>query len=463
MTQPLEYVGPGVSAANDLSYRAYVTQKMADNLSPESIDAAINEALSPYVTKSYVDTRDALNATQAYIQQQDNLRLKLVQKNANNGVAALDSSGRVAANRISSASMQRYPRAFWSPASYHTSPVLLSSSTETQIYTCGITSPGYNYKILVFGTVDGLSAIDGNYPIVSVRVGAGVAGPVIARGQGITDSYNYWAADSFNRTTSAGLGAGLYEEVYEGAAQGNVYLDGSSARWDVQGVGFSKHGIFRKIGAGQTTYDDWQELTLQFSRNSEPVTIGGQPGRVYGYLRMSDDRQQYVYFRAARGSAEYGYATSGTEIPIDNWVDTLADTTQWNIRAGASSGNKRLFEFRKDGVLLKTWNDTGALSRMGSNNRGWGFGMKPGASEFAGAFYDQQEPARLNWITMNDLVPGADGSSYGPINLKPVNLHSQSVYSGAQTLTITVNRASTASDIALTTFRPTLYVMAVQA
>lgn len=457
----LEYVGPVIDQNTDVSYRAYATQLMTANMTETQINTAITDALASYTNKSYVDTRDALNATQAYIQQQDSLRLKLAQKNINGGVAGLLANGKIDPARATNSAPQRWPRAFWSPAAYHASPVTLSTSTETAVYTCGVTNPGYNYKLLVFGTVDGLSAIDGVQPIVSVRTG-GVSGPVIARGRGISDSYNYWAADGFDRTTVEGLGGSQYwDETWIGNVEGKVYVDGSQARWETAGAGFSKHGIFRKSGTAVETWDDWQTIQFRISREPQSVTISGQPGRLYAYGRMNAAKTQYVYFNLMRTELSYGYATSGTEIEVASLTLSMSVGDVFTTRFGTASG-KRFFQFQKNSdTPMVNLNDSSNLTVMGPNNRGWGWGIKPGASEFGGVFYDQQEPPAIDWITINDLAPGVDGSSYGPINLRPVDPSTQATLSGNQTLTITVNRSSTSGAVSLTTFKPTLYVMAV--
>lgn len=472
MTHPLEYVGPVIDQNTHVSYRSYVTSKMANNLTVSQIDTAITNALNSYSTKSYVDSRDALNATQSYIQAQDNLRVRLSQKDVANGVPALNSVGRMDPARISAPSTQRWPRAFWSPASYPGTPTILSSSTETQVYTCAITNPGYNYKVLVFGSIDGLTSVDGLYPIVSVRVGAGVTGPVVAQGRGIKDSYNYLSIDNFDRVTSGNLGGAQYwEEDTISGSGGVAECNGSSFVWSKSGTNLHSM-LYKRLGSDATTDDDYQEISWSCTNPGERTTGPlGTPHYNQVCGRMSADKQSYVGFRMV-GPQSLGdnnwlvqcvYAVGGVEDTLGSSVSLIQNSDDvFTSRQGTSSG-KRYFQFLRNGTSFLTVQDTGNVTAMGNSNLNWGFKVRAGLKETLGVPVDQCRPASMNWITMNDLAPGVDGSSYGPINLHPVGLQSQSVLSGAQTLTVTVNRSSSLGTVGIYPVDPSLYVVAVPA
>lgn len=471
MTRPLEYIGPVIDQNTSVSYRAYVTSRMSENLTSTEIDNTITNALSSYTTSSYVDTRDSLNATQSYIQAQDNLRVKLAQKDVNNGVPSLGSTGRVNASRIQNNSTQRWPRGFWSPSSYFASPVILSTSTETQVYTTSVTDPGFPFKLMVFGAVDGLTAADGLYPVVRVRVGSGVSGPIVAQGRGIGDSYNYWGIDSFNRTTSGNAGGSSYfnEFIRRGSA-GNVQCDGNNLVYQQSGTG--QRDIFlQRSGVLATTVDDWQEISVVVSYSCEQTDAGVEDrqafNRIYG--RVSPDRSSYICFES-RGDNLLGpsssirlYICNGTEsqitdVPGNEWQSGHTITARW----GTSSG-KRFYQYLDNGASIINYSDSGNVAAMGSNNRGWGLGFGAGQNLSFGVPVSQSNPAELAQVTINDLQPGTDASSYGPIDLQPINIHSQSVLTGAQTLTVTMNRSSTVGPVGLYPLRPDLYVVAIPA
>lgn len=469
----LEYIGAGVVENLDVSIRSYVVSKMANNLSSGQIDDTLNGIFAPYAAKSYVDSRDALNATQAYIQQQDNLRLKLAQKDSPNGIAALDANGKVNQQRINLPITQKYPRAFWSPDAYHASPVLLSTSTETAVYTCNITDPGYDYKVVVFGRLDGLSAVDGMYPIVSVRVG-GVSGNVIAQGRGISDSYNYYGIDDFERNTTNGMGGPDFwtETILSGSA-GFGRCNGTDAVWGKSGTS-PREIDYRRTGPDAVTFDDWQEINWLCTDGAENTTVvAASPCRHRIVGRRNEARTKYValvtegatstgpYLSAV--SARFVYANGGAEANLGGPIGfNLLPNDLMTTRFGTASG-KRWFQLLRNGSNLLHVEDTGGVTAMGSDARGWGFGYRAGYVETFGVPSGQVAPPSMGFMTINDLPADADGSSYGMVNIIPTGLHNQLVNTGSKTLTVSLNRSSTAGAVAASTYHPELYVAVVKA
>ena len=150
----LQYVGKTVGANPDLVYKDYVGLVKNADLTIAEIDNVINTGLAGYATIGYVDTRDALNATKAYVDAGDALRLHAAQKTIANGVCPLDATGRVPPIRIDAPLTQKWVRGPWTPPAYHAAPVSVATA-ETTLYTCPVTDPGYPYKLVVFGMLDG--------------------------------------------------------------------------------------------------------------------------------------------------------------------------------------------------------------------------------------------------------------------------------------------------------------------
>lgn len=194
----LRYVGATPTAPQDLINKAYITNVLlAANLSQDTINSLISAGFSSYATKTYVDQQDALLATEDDIDAGDATRLHLSQVGVNSGVAGLGSTGRVDSARISVPSTQRWAKAFWSPSSYNATAVT-ATTTETTVYTCPVSDPGFTYKLLVFGTVEGTVSLDnGEYPIVYVRVGS-TSGQIVAYGGGTAESYQAPAGGTVN-------------------------------------------------------------------------------------------------------------------------------------------------------------------------------------------------------------------------------------------------------------------------
>jgi hypothetical protein len=183
----LSYVGRAQAATADLVNKSYVSALAAGAMTQTSVNSLLSSGFSGYVTKSYVDTQDGLNATQSFVDNGDATRLHLSQLGVNNGVAGLDRTGRVEVSRVPLASTQRWPKPFISPASYNGSTVSATTS-ETQIYTVSVADPGFTYKVLVTGLADASVATDGQYPIINVRQGS-TTGPIVARGIGLAETY----------------------------------------------------------------------------------------------------------------------------------------------------------------------------------------------------------------------------------------------------------------------------------
>ena len=183
----LKVVAPAPVENNDLISNAYVTNLLAAGLTQNAVDSLITSGLSSYATKAYVVQQDALLATQTYVNAGDATRLHLSQVGVNNGVAGLGSTARVDPARVQVASTQRWAQAFWSPVAYNGGDV--AATTETQLYPCAVSDPGFAYKLLVFGSVTGKVSLDnGEYPIVYVRVGS-ISGQIIAYGAGTAECY----------------------------------------------------------------------------------------------------------------------------------------------------------------------------------------------------------------------------------------------------------------------------------
>jgi hypothetical protein len=208
---------------------AYVNSLLAQNLSQASVDTMINAAYNGvYVTKAYVDTQDVLNATKAFIDAGDATRLLLSSVGNHGSAAPLLSNGRIAPARISAASTQRWPKAFYTPAGYNTG-IVTAGGTETQLYPAvSVPDPGFVYKLFVSGLQDVYSNVDGEYAVIRVRVGS-MTGPVIAGAYGLGESYPGGVLTQYTsgtNTYTVPSWAGAVDAICLGAGGGGQ--DGSS-------------------------------------------------------------------------------------------------------------------------------------------------------------------------------------------------------------------------------------------
>jgi type II secretory pathway pseudopilin PulG len=210
-----------------IATKEYIESLTTDSIPQGTVDSLITTGLSGYVSRSYVDAQDALNATEAYVDAGDDTRLKLADVSTSSGIAGLDSAGKVAVARVPAASTQRWPKPFYTPSSYN-SVTKTATSTETTVYTIPVADPGFNYKLLVSGIAQGFTAVDGQGPIVRVRVGS-TSGAIVAMGYGAPEQY-IWGDDDFDRT-GPNLGGGWEETYIDHPDGGHVETNGSSAVW----------------------------------------------------------------------------------------------------------------------------------------------------------------------------------------------------------------------------------------
>ena len=163
-------------------------------------------------TSATSNTQAALNATKAYVDGTgganpnggDAGRLKLANVNQNSGIAGLgSSSAKVDASRLGSSltSTQRFPTPYYSPSAYNTAEVT-TGLTEEVIYSWTVADPGYTYKLMINGIVDGLTNRDQYYPISLVRLGS-ISGPILAVGYGCQESYSGAVVSQFDTPGAA--------------------------------------------------------------------------------------------------------------------------------------------------------------------------------------------------------------------------------------------------------------------
>lgn len=442
----LEYVGVDVTAAEDIIYKRYLDTLKESDPTDEHIDSVVATELSPYATRAYVDTKDALLATRSYIDAQDNLRLKLAQKNQANGIAGLGATGRIDPARIDSPLEQSWIRGPWSPTAYHSSEVTTSGTTESTLYTCGVTDPGYPYKLVVFGSQEVLTDIEGTYPIVRVRQGSDT-GPIVAQGQGFGEFYG-GRTDLFERTSTTGLGDDWTQTQVSGGLAGRIATaDGHNASMIVDGWS-TVYINARQTGlAGSFITGDYLKVTFTISStsNTQPLDIIG---------RWGADNNDYVMFRFSSNNVRVIYVTGGgSQVVLNSSTPacTLQAGSTYDCYWGVTPSTLRRFQVYKNSSLVYDQTDAGGVTTVGSSTRGWGFGMQ---SNGLGA-----SPCSVGEIRMVDPLATEFPASEAVI--MPVDIGSLSTLTGATTLYVRLLGSAVGVNIKGTTFKPKLYVQAI--
>lgn len=424
----LPYVGKTQANPTDLVNRSYVTGLLAANLSQATVDSMINDpstGLGGYSTKAYVDSRDALNATRTYIDAGDATRLSLGTRNQNNGVAGLDSTGRVDISRVQVAPTQRWPRPFISPSAYHGSPV--SITAETQLYTCAVADPMFNgianspYKLLVTGVLDASTNTDGEYAVVRVRQGNATTGQVVAGGYGLGETYVGGVVSTFSTAGTSGYSippwAVSLDVIVLGAGGGGQ--DGFVFFF----VPFSGAG---GLAGTFSTATLTRGGNLPGGTSSLSVTVGA------GGLRN------------AVGASSSVTGTGVTAI-------TAAGGASGNGGAGAgASPGDQVYH----GQTYVGGTTQATLSAAGNAPGGGGGGGTPPGSGPGGLGADGAV-----WIFAypNPSVPS------GPVDIIPHPFNAQTAITGATTLYVTAQRSGAASTQSVSTILPGLFVVPVPA
>ena len=463
----------GKTPSDDTSVatKAYLETLLAQYLTQSQINSLISAGYASYATKSYVDTQDGLNATQAYIDAGDAARLLLSQRNANNGVAGLDATGKIDVSRVSFASTQRWPKPYYTPSAYNAGSVN-AAETEVAVYTHTIASPGFTYKLLVGGQVDVRTTVDEKYPIVRVRVGS-TTGEEVASGRG-TGEYYQWGLDEFDRTGTT-LGGG-WDETWTGPGTGHVETNGSEEFYVKNGTSQNRAGVFRKVNDFATSSDDYQEVEMVCNAGAEiESSVGVNPyTRIFGRLR--GDNSSYVNFLLGsfhdlKAYLQYrphgGSLTTVTSASLSGHA--VFGGTTWTAKFGTISDlNKRRFQLiRKEGASTTTiidWTDTTAATTMGSSNRNWGFGVQAGMNELFLVPISQAAPPEWGSVNLYDpaLANYPDQGNYSTVAIVPGHLGDQTARTGSITLYVTLRSSgSSGGAVSATNVRPRLFVVPV--
>lgn len=410
----LPYLGPTQTGPADLATVGYINALLANNLTQSQITAQINAALTGYVTKSYVDTQDALNATKTYIDAADNTKLHLSQVNANSGAAGLDATSRVDVARLAVASTQRFPSPFISPAAYNATAITTNAG-EVQLYPVSVADPGYNYKLLIFGHVNTSTNSIGENAVIRVRQGA-TNGPLVASANGLGELY-------YPGTLTTYTVGSTTPYTY------NVPGIGTNTNLDVIAVGSGGSG--NKSGQQGGSAGSWATASLLYGTTlptatttlSVTVGIGGVYGTTYNGAGCSVTGTGVTTITAAGGS----WGSSGSP-------------------TGKSPGNQIW-----NGSLYKG----GAAQTSGNGNAPGGGGAGTPDNSQPGNGADGEV-----WLwAYNTSIPPT-----GPAAIIGTPLNLQSTLSGSTTLYVMLGRHSNAASTArATTVRPSLYVLPVPA
>lgn len=177
----LKVVGRPATASSHVVTKLTVDTALEGGVSQAYLQQAVQDGIAPLATKAYVDQQDGQFATKSYVNAQDALYLPNTQRAAANGVAPLDSSGKVPLNH--------YPlqgQGTWKGPYYPTSRTTATDVQQGQykeIARWSYPAPGFRWVPLVFANV--IVANGAGRGDVEVRVGLNSPGNLmISSGRG---------------------------------------------------------------------------------------------------------------------------------------------------------------------------------------------------------------------------------------------------------------------------------------
>lgn len=442
------YVGATATDQRDIVYNDYIDLIKGADLDSGEIAAAVTAGLSSYATKTYVDAQDSLLATTGYIDGQDNLRIKTASKGIANGVAPLDATGKIPTAFIDGPNTQQYFRGPWSPAAYNGA---INATTETTLFTCAVTDPGYSYRLVVFGEVDGRTNLDAEFPQIVVRVATEASGQIVARGRGLLDAIDtFQSGDDFNRANADTL-TGWDVVQTEGSDTNGIGIRSNEAK--LLSTNNNSYRARRTDVNNNHTGTDFQRVSAIIG-SDDGTDVPDPHLRLIG--RMNDAATAWVAYEiAGDGSTRLVYANGGAEAQIGaaSTITRFAEGAAYTMITG-QVGATRTFYLYLGSTLVKTVVDAGSLTAMSSAHRGWGFQLRTSA----GIFGTTERPPTLEQVQVGDGVV-----NYAPVTIIPADLNLMTPRTGATTLYIRGLRSGASSTSSFSDYKPRLHVMAIPA
>jgi hypothetical protein len=161
------YVGPVAATPEGVATRLSTEDQLAAGYSRSFADGRAATLAAAYATRNYVDTADAGFVDAAYVAGLDALNVPASSVGAANGVAPLDSSGKIPVVNCPTLGFGTL-RGPWGVASTYGGTATNSTPQKFADFTIGATT--WNFRPLVFLTVQ-VDVASNARPVVEVRIG----------------------------------------------------------------------------------------------------------------------------------------------------------------------------------------------------------------------------------------------------------------------------------------------------
>ena len=228
-------------------------------------------------------------------------------------------------------------------------------------------------------------------------------------------------ADTFNRVgTAPGTGTPLSwtamgaisSPIYvkEAGAAGTMYTDGNNLAWSVEGNKVNTL-LYRWTGPNQVSSTDYQNVGIVLSSQSQDPIIGASAyTQILG--RVSADGLNYIRLQIGTdiiidNNIKLFYCKNGQEVQLysGDVFPGPGTGSSVNLFCGVPGDSPRKFQVFINGQPIQLGannyiTDTGSVSMLGADYRGWGVGMTSGTGWlYIPGGYKQAMPGKINaWV-----------------------------------------------------------------
>lgn len=173
--------------------------------------------------------------------------------------------------------------------------------------------------------------------------------------------------DEADRTTTADWGIN-----WQLTGTGSVHCDGNNFAWIDSGS--APRYVLGRYTAG-ASLTDYQLVQMVMASKMESPVFGSSPNCGNGLLgRMNAAMDTFVYARIYYNRVELGCYVGGVQQVFATNNVTPVTGARWGLQLGTGDGD-RLFQVTMNGSIVCSYNDTAAVSAMGTNYRYGGQAM----------------------------------------------------------------------------------------
>jgi hypothetical protein len=249
-----------------------------------------------------------------------------------------------------------------------------------------------------------LTGANSRLQVLEGKVGNGVAVSDVFNRVGTTlnpSGTTYWSA-------MPAISSPLYGK--ESGALGTIYTDGNNAQWSVDGNKINTL-LYRWVGPNQVSSTDYQNVGIVLASQSQDPAVGAS-AYVQLLSRVSTDGLNYIRLQVGTdiildNNIQLYYCKNGSEVLLysgDHFPGPGSGSSV-NLFTGVPGDSNRKIQVFINGQPIQLGannyiTDTGSVSMLGENYRGWGFGMTSGTGWlYIPGGFKQAMPGKINaWV-----------------------------------------------------------------